>query len=343
MTVPGRHPIGGAVPHRVRAAYELHLRELSPPTQLALKGLAVHPGRLPDALVHAFANGTALYELELHNWLVYEDVWRVSRATAQRVLYQSLMPGQRLQFRQQAAKALAAGGHRLAATYHRLRLGKTVDVADLLEHVSGWRRPVLAGALGAVPTLEPLPTASVYVGSPLALGCEGTRGPGVQVDGSFGRWWRTADVSEAGRAVWSLPPESLVMRISGRALVHNPLGIGLHGDAAPLRIRVLGTDLTIVLCDVPEPGLADDDIVLPIDVDFEYTLALPPATGLEIESKARTGVVELELTLCRHEGGRLGSRNDTGPAESAFDLRSGRLLRRALRRMRGNYQARQDG
>ncbi|HKI57389.1 MAG TPA: hypothetical protein VKB31_09580 [Trueperaceae bacterium] len=319
MTEPGGRSPGSPVPHRVRAAYELYMRNLSPDAQLALKRLSVHPGDLPDTLVRHVAPGKALYELEQHNWLVYRDAWAVNSSTAQQVVYQSLPPGQRHEFHREAVQVLDATRFALAAAYHRLQLGEAIDAEDLLGRVAGWRRAALAAALQRALPVRPLPTVAVDT-VPLGLpSLEGVRGPGVQVDGATVRWWRTAGVRDTGRCVWALPPGPLVLRLRGNALAHNPLGIGLQGDAAPLRIRVIGTRLTLVLCDVAQAAQVGEDIVLPLTADFDFAVVLPAATGIELESRAHTAVAEVALTLAeirQHPGA-----HDPARTVEAIDLR----------------------
>ena len=320
MTSADHSPLGLPVPHRIRAAYELHVRELSADAQLALKRLSVHPDTLPESLIHASASGTSLYELESHGWLVYDNVWRLNRAVAQRVIYNSLPPGQRMQFHDEAASVLARGDHRIAVAYHRSQIQQPVDTAAVLRRTAGWQKATISQALGIAAPLAALPAAEASAVGSVAPTLEGTQGPGIQVEGTTMRFWRTADDAATTRLRWTLPIPETIVRLRGSALVRNPLGIGLHGDYAPLRVRIPGSTVNIVLCDVAEPGLLDGDVVLPLQSHFEYLLRLPATPALVIESRARAAVIELDLAVLHPT--RSPHRSDPAHAgqETAFDL-----------------------
>ncbi|MEJ2665650.1 MAG: hypothetical protein P8Z81_00860 [Deinococcales bacterium] len=297
MTAPGHREFGSSVPHRIRAAYELFVRELSPEAQLGLRRLSVHPGHLPDALVEAGASGPALYELELHNWLRYDGSWSIHGAIAQRVVYQSLPPGQRVQFHSGAAELLEAEGSALGALYHRLRADQRIERKAVLEHLRGWSKAVVGSVLEVPVALDALSSFDVGPSEPVRPRLTAVEGGGVRVEDLTMRWWRTPDAGAVSRVRWSVPHRPLLVRLRGHALVHDALGVGIDGDAVPLRVTTAGHTFNVVLCEVPRAGRIGSDIVLPLSPQFRHSLLLPASDSLALESRAHTAVLDVEMDV----------------------------------------------
>jgi len=146
----------------------------------------------------------------------------------------------------------------------------------------------------------------------------------VEVRGNRLAVVRTPQDDAPSAVLFETPELPALLRVRGRAWVENPLRVGLDGDAYPLALE-LG-DARLVMAPVAAPGWYEDEGVLPIAVDFEYWVRLPPEARVRLGSRAESAVIELELAFYRLAG-------SSGARVSAFALdlahKPGLLGRRA--------------
>lgn len=113
-------------PKRPLAQLRLQTRLLSEPARLSLERLSVASGPIPEEVMDALGVLPHLDELERKGWLAYREGYRFAKEAERRLLYATLAPGQRHEFHERAATALAFSGRPREEALHRLALGEEV-------------------------------------------------------------------------------------------------------------------------------------------------------------------------------------------------------------------------
>lgn len=287
------------LPQRIRASFLLESSLLCPGAARALQHLSVHPGRLPETLLEVFDAEPQLDELEAHGWLHYNGGYSFATEVARRVLYEALPPGQRVRSHQRAAEALRKADQPVAAAFHLGQSGARVEWGRALARCPSWAKYALS------PSRHPkraegssrITRKTVALGDRLPLLATE---PSAAPDTASGKiiWWRIPPNDNPLTAEYELPETRAVMRVRLQAYVENPGRVGLHCDAVPLRATIYGSPIqTMVWTDVSTPTQDEDGTMLLPLHDPGETLFLVEHGTCRFETRAHTGVLELEIEL----------------------------------------------
>lgn len=289
------------LPRRIEAQVRLKTSRLSPEALLSLERCSVHPGVLPDRLLQVLQAEASAEELERARWLQFHpDLhgWTISNQLAQQVIYQALQPGRRRHYHQLAASCFDAHDQPLPALYHRLQATGTVRPdSRAITGLSGWARSSLDAWLNK-PAAEPAPQERrLLAGEELLLlpAADYTdQQPGVIV---IERWLHAPEQFFS----WDLPDEPFLLRLRGRGLVHNALGVGLSGRAAPLQLSWTRIQDRVTLGHALNPvASSDTELLLPFDSRFEYWLRVPGGGQMLLSSRAETALIKFEVSAYRY-------------------------------------------
>ncbi|MEJ2357668.1 MAG: hypothetical protein P8Y13_06245 [Deinococcales bacterium] len=310
-----------AVPQRVRAAYLLEARHMSPDARFALERLSVHPGPITETLIDALEVRDALEELEQRGWLVYRGGWHFRDAEARTVLYRSVQPGRRAAYHRTVAAHMAADGSWLLETYHLLKGGQPVVWSD----AEAAREGLAGDAARAWWGLEVEGVAPRHVqarvGRELALLETARYGDGVEGEGAD---WQfvTGPGRDAAEVDFELPEKRCLLHVRGQAWSHPPFERGGTGTWTPLYIEVADARRLVLLKGLTRPVAREEGLIVPLSDNLDLWIALPASTGMRVGCEASGAILELELTI--HElassGTVTGTAHSEAPTVSAIVL-----------------------
>jgi len=301
-------------PQRIRAQVQLEARLLSMEARLALERLAVHPGPMSQGLIEHLDAASFLDEYERRGWLIYRGQWCFAEEAVRRVLYQSLQPGRRQSYHQQAALQCALEEQPVAEAYHRTLAGGTLDWGRILDKLSGWQQLGLRAWLGTPPSLPPYQTQEARLGRELLF--ESNQLGEVFLEEGRLVFYRDPTETLPSGVEWSAQDEPTVLHLQGQTYLENPLGIGISGQAVPLLLRLQGAQTLEVLWTLGAlPGwMSASQLVLPLEEPLDAAFLIPKKTQVSLLSWAESGVFDLEVHFYRlqHSG--------PGPSRTAISL-----------------------
>lgn len=269
------------VPLKVRAAFLLEARRLSPAARRALETASVHPGPLSAELASALAIEPHLEELERNGWLHYaEHGWSFSSELARRLFACEVPQGTRARIDGVVRAALATEGSRSGAP------GRSGLQA--LGPVNERREDRLA---------PEEPEALVVPGPEAWIGEVAAHGAGVTHDGRRIMWSQTGEVVEPARVRLELSGGPLLVRVKGkvnlsawatgsRATSEGALTMSSSARGArPVTFRQPGERAVE----------AEGALRLPLTPRFDHWFLLPAADELRFASDLANAVVELRV------------------------------------------------
>lgn len=288
------------LPQRIRAAYLLEARRLPVDTREVLDRLSIHPGPLGHQLLHHLELTRHLNTLEGSGWLRFDTAWSFSHEPVRRVIQKTVQPGRALLYHEDFAEAFAtvdpAGS--IAVAYHRSLAGKDPALSGVaLDTGAAWAQALLEGRRDGR-SARPRPVnRDVALGRERAVLLERH----VQLersDDDWGFWSRRPQETEPSLAEYTLPEDPCVLRIELYVYDENVLGVGLRGDAFPLRLWFHGgpePDRAAIFADVERDETLDDGTLL--------LRTRPPRTvafvchhrNLRAESRAEVGIVKFRF------------------------------------------------
>ena len=310
----GRLPL----PQRIRAAYVLEANRLDPGPRAALAELSVHPGNLSLVMLERLGLSAHLDELEMAGWLRFRTAWGFCQETARRVIYQNLHPGQRLLIHGRFAEALAKydPGATIAATYHASQAGSGYVPDAPIGMPGSWIRAVIDGG-DDVSTPAQLPTVAVLGGRERAILLDDHANLAFQDHGGWSCWVRSPLEDVLAYADYDLPDVECLLEVRIRLLAESVMGVGLSGDAFPLRLWLRGgaaADRRVIFAPVAAPVLLPDGSQLLPERPPRRVTFICHHRHLRVETRAEIGIIKFQLRV--RELGM--SRGD--PVE-AYDLR----------------------
>ncbi len=285
------------LPQRIRAGYLLEAQRLPDPARAVLDQISVHPGPLPDPLLSQFGFADHVYTLESGGWLHFHREWTFRDETARRIIYSSLQAGRRMHYHARFAEAFAAApGRDIAATYHRALAGQEPmpDPARVVHNA--WSTPPAARFSNSPSGVAA--TRGVSVGSEFALLLDQSKQLDSAEDDRGWYWVRRPHSSEPGFAVFALPEEPCVVRLSARWYDETVLGVGVRGEAFPLRASFRGGSRperqAFFVSTTSPTKLTDGTLILPNQRETAVAFVCDHRS-LTIETRIETGVVEFEV------------------------------------------------
>jgi hypothetical protein len=293
-------------PRRITAQVRFSTSALNPPALLALERCSVHPGALPDGLVHALGAQHDTEELERTGWLVFDagsGTWALKSWLIRRILYGSLQPGRRRQYHLLAARYFTETGQDLPALHHgSVAAGGPAGLQAGLPRLSGWARSALSAWAGSQP-LNPLPPSrDLTAGSELIL-LPDESNDGVEHQGDTLVIKRQPLRAAPCQLGWELPGEAFLLRLRGRGYAANVLEVGLSGCAAPLELGWTRFPARVILARADQASRTEaSELLLPLDDEFEYWVRVPGGGRMLICSRAEAALIEFEVTAFRLEG-----------------------------------------
>lgn len=289
-------PLQAPVMHRFSASIELEARRLSAACRQLLLSLAVR-SRAVTARRSEFADSVdCLTELVDRRWLEFTDSgWRFTSPLARRILYHSMPDGVRQAGHRRQAENLARLGMPVAAQLQSLMAGDEIDTEDLASQLEPWAAAVLGQrSRGQAGGLEPAaPTRVNADRREQFLEVSGTFGKGVEKTANGFTFVRYGQCAEASGVTYSLPEQPLLVRLTGQASIDNHQGIGMLGNAAPLKLEFDAGGITVLVPD-QLPGLLRGQLILPLPGSFDYWFACSGSQALTISSSAEAGVVQFD-------------------------------------------------
>lgn len=289
-----KDPLQAPVMHRFSASIELEVRKLSASCRQLLQSLAVR-SRAVAARRSEFADSVdCLTELVDRRWLEFTDSgWRFISPLARRILYHSMPDGVRQAAHRKQAESLEQLGMTVAAQLQRMVAGLEDAEDELTGQLEPWAAAVLEQRRGRQLTrLEPAGTTRVNAdGQERFLEVRGTFGKGVEQDGDSVALVRYGQCAEATGITYSLPELPLLVHITGQANIDNHQGIGMLGNAVPLKLEFDAGAATVLAPEL-SAGLLGDLLVLPLPGSFDYWFACSGSQTLTVSSSAEAGVVQ---------------------------------------------------
>lgn len=269
-----------SVPLRMRAAFELEARKLSPPAYAALRRASVHEGVLTPALVTALELEESLAELESAGWLLLDNRgWFFRSELARRLLLEQVPGG----IRQRVTASLAPhAGERFKL--HARYPGRHSPSRDQTRALTTQRKR----SVGVGPELYPPDVRA--------------SGAGVKTRGTRLSWSRPGAYGKRAQAHISTEGSPVLLRLTGHARI-------LCGDAQESASAAPGITVTVhaggarhrqgvvELAGSPRGRGPDaETVVLPLGSSFDHWFLAPAASTLSLESSGSSAtVVELEL------------------------------------------------
>jgi hypothetical protein len=293
---------------RFRARMQLESRYLSMDARLALEHLSVQPGHIPDHLIHALGAESFVEELERRGWLRFDGGWRFVSESVRHVLYEGTKLGFRARTHQRAAASFESHNQLVASAYHRHSACETVHWAAVLEQATPTQRLAMGGWLrntGQAPSmmfsqtgLDASPQVlTTTVGEEWALLEAARFGHGLTHEhGHLQLVCASYQLERCGISYVAFEEPALI-HVRGRAYLEHFLGVGISGEAMPLRINLGGSQ--VLLAPTHTGVMVDGNLVLPIKDRFDYWLKLPAHAPLQINSWLERGIIELELRAYR--------------------------------------------
>ncbi len=296
------------LPPKLVQKVQLEARFLSLDARIAMEKLSVHPGVLSDEMIDALKIEAHLDELERRCWLRYSSGWRFSFESVRRMVYHTLQPGNRIRTHNQLAQFFAQKREQTIdffETFHRMMGGESINWPAVSSGLSAPAKQALEGWLQN--TLRtPIRSAPLESRESLGLSMRiGTRELALLTGLQYGQGFdckdgkitivRTEPSFKAAGAVFGSLEEPALIRLSGSVHDSNTFGLGLSGDAAPLRLGMSGEPSDISLASVHETLYHNNHLWLPIKPQFEYWFYAPKHSALNISTQLETGIIEANL------------------------------------------------
>jgi hypothetical protein len=288
-------------PGRMALQFQRELRFLALSSRLALERLSVHPGRLSEALIETMGASAFVDELERRGWLRFETqqtqaCWSFQHELARRILYAQLQPGRRHVAHRNAVDHFALYGDVIAESYHRLRSGLELDISSLTANLNVWQQmmlktwlepevlrsmPAMVAASMEAQVFEPeerdLMTTSF---ERLRDGFAVVRSAALQVD----------------RLRFDPSPKAMILCVTLRAHLENPLLVGLSGFAFPLRL-LFSDGRKFGFCHSKTMFESDGTTWISLNETTQAHIVLPAGVSVQLEVGFETGVLEFDLHL----------------------------------------------
>ncbi len=281
---------------KYRAAIELEIRKLSPTCRAALVGLAVRSRSSTESTAAFPETMECLAELVEHRWLEYAaSGWRFTSAFARNILLRSLQDGLRQAGHRQQATVLEQLGKQVPALMQRLMAGESVDGSGFDGKLSPWAHEAMSRRLELPSRLQPLAPRHVSVSKrENYIEADRTYGEGVEQDGTTAALVRHGRSHTPSGVKLTLPSKPVLLQISGEARIENNHGIGLYGDAVPLRL-MLDDEVVATLAPDQPPGQVAGELLLPLSGKFNYWFLSSGSRQLAVESACESGIVQFDV------------------------------------------------
>jgi hypothetical protein len=297
------------------------LRFLELSSRLALERLSVHPGPLSEALIETMGAAAFTDELERRGWLRFEPYhcetqhsqtqhsetphsqacWSFRHDLARRILYAQLQPGRRHMAHRNAVDHFALYGDVIAESYHRLRSGLGLDVGSLNTGLNDWQKTMVQA------WLEPeVLRATPEMVAPEVLGSDAM----AQVfepeerdllTTAFERFRDGFAVvrfaaSQVDRLRFDPSAKAMVLCVTLRAYLENPLQVGLSGFAFPMRL-LLSDGRKFGFCHSKKMFESDGTTWISLNETAQAHIVVPAGVGVQLEVGFETGVLEFDVRL----------------------------------------------
>lgn len=300
---------------KYRAAIELEIRKLSPACRTALVALAVRSRSSPEGSSDLADTMECLSELVDHRWLEYAGSgWRFTSQFARNILLRSLQDGLRQASHRQQAGVLEQLGQPVPALMQRLMAGDHVEGSQFDGQLAAWAHETMSRRLTLPSRLQsvvPLPAVARSRENYIETGK--AYGDGVEHSGTTLAIVRHGQSHKPSGVAVTLPSKPVLVHISGEARIENNQGIGLFGDAVPLRL-LLDDEVVATLAPDQPPGRAAGELLLPLPEQFNYWFLASGSRQLAVESSCEAGIVQFDV--------RCFEQADAGASVEAWALKA---------------------
>jgi hypothetical protein len=291
----GKASPGGAlpVPLTIRAAFALEARKLSAGARRVIEGASVHSGPLTTGLLTALGVDGHLAELEAGGWLTFDGAtWRFTNELARRMLADLLPEGTKHHLRALVGEQLRrekAGPQDIA------RLGKQGAKPATGPGVDG------RTACDAPVKQRVVVTGEVWLDEP-EVSSESVKLVGDKVIVSRTRLYGASEAATS-RAIWGLDEEPLLLRLRGKAYLHDEQGPVEPSYTRGLTLRIVGSNAPeLDLCRSGTPArMTAASVGLPLTERFDYWIVVPAGRQLQLASNAPSAVIEFRLSAYRYQ------------------------------------------
>lgn len=300
---------------KYRAAIELEVRKLSPACRTALVGLAIR-ARSSTETSSAFPETMdCLAELVEQRWLEYADSgWRFTSSFARNILLRSMQEGLRQAGHRQQAVTLEQLGRPVPALIQHLMAGDEVEGSEFEGRLSSWAYEFMGRRLGLPSRLQRVAPQPVKASRRESyIEADKTYGDGVEREGNTAAFVRHGQKHGPSGVALTLPAKPVLLQISGEARIENNQGIGLFGDAVPLRLMLDDKVVATMAPDQPA-GQVDGELLLPLPGKFNYWFLSSGSRQLAVESACETGIVQFDV--------RCFEQSDAGTSVEAWALKA---------------------
>ena len=281
---------------KYRAAIELEIRKLSPACRTALVGLAIRSRSSAESSSALPETMDCLAELVEHRWLEYSaSGWRFTSPFARVILVKSLQEGLRQATHSQQAAILEQLGKPVPALIQRLMAGDDVPGSEFVGKLKPWAHEAMGRRLDLPSRLQPIAPQPANVSRRENYVEAGkSYGDGVEHSGATAAFVRHGQSPAPSGVALTLPAKPVLVQISGEARIENNQGIGLFGDAVPLRL-VLDDDVVATFAPDQPPGQVDGQLLLPLPGKFSYWFLSSGSRQLAVESACESGIVQFDV------------------------------------------------
>jgi hypothetical protein len=297
-----------SLPPKLVQKVQLEARFLSLEARIAVERLSVHPGVLSDEVIHALKIEAHLDELERRGWLRYSGGWRFGFESVRRMVYHTLQPGNRTRMHTQLAQFFAQKREQnvdFFEVFHRMMSGEPCNWSEVCARLDApakqalelWLQNTLRTPIRPAP-FEGRPSLALPMRSgarELALLNSLQYGQGFHCKDGKITIVRSEPSFEAAGTVFGTFEEPALIRLSGSVYDTSHFGLGLSGQAAPLRLGVFGEPSGISLASLHEALRHHNHLWLPIGTQFEYWFYAPKHSALNISTQLETGIIEASL------------------------------------------------
>lgn len=285
------------VPQRMRAAYALESRRLSPPARFALEAMSVHDSPLTFELLAAEGSIDHLDELERQGWLRYlEGAWWFRSELTRRMLLEQLPEGTR--------NRLRAGTE--PATPPRPGNGVGQRAAGALLGSSSKKRE----ATEPVPTVKVQPGVDVWIDEMVGSGSD------IDVAGDTISFARVGLTGASSGLSLHFETASVLLHVAGRCVLgasgRGPQPGSAHALTVEATTLAPGAGKTPVAPDVISSEIRR--LVVPLESELNFWILARSVRRVDLRLPDARAVVE--LTIRSYEPELVGVEASEGSVEA---------------------------